>query len=48
MASESPTAGSQSSMGESEGQPGVVDLKYPLFLIEHLKRETTNGNGALF
>ena len=48
MASENPTASSQSSMGESEGQPGVVDPKYPLFLIEHLKRDATNGNVALF
>ena len=48
MASESPTASSQSSMGESEGQPGFVDPKYPLFLIEHLKRDATNGNVALF
>lgn len=47
MTSGSPTAGSQSSMGESEGQLGV-DSKYPLFLIEHLKRETTNGNAELF
>ena len=49
MASGSATAGSQSSVGESEGRlgPGVVDPRYPLWAyVQKLVPEEANGDGA--
>ncbi|KAM3276709.1 hypothetical protein ACQJBY_044855 [Aegilops geniculata] len=50
MASGSATAGSQSSVGESEGRlgPGAVDPRYPLWAcVQKLVPEEANGDGAV-